>query len=289
MKNLVFLVFILALVSCQQGKIDRMKVSQDSLASLAAQKDSAILDFVSAMSDIQENLDSIKKMEDIVRIQSTDVSEGKTSDKDHIVSDIQLIHELMQRNKELINKLQKQLGSSNAKVAELQRAIVILNRQVEQKDADIAALTAELEKLNLDMAGLNTRMDQMSAESMHKDQVIREKTSTIESQTAAINQAYYAFGTQKELIENDLVEKKGGFLGLGRNLKMKEDFNKSYFTEVDIRQLTTLELHVKKASLVTIHPANSYHFEGNDLIEALVIDKPQEFWKTSKYLIIVVN
>lgn len=289
MKKVLFIAFVVALTACQQGKIDRMQSTQDSLASVSSEKDSQILDFVSAMTEIQENLDSIKQMQNIVQVESSAISEGQVSDKDKILSDIQVIADLMQKNHDLVNKLEKQLGASNSKVKELQRAIAVLNRQIEQKDAEISTLQAELEKLNIDVSELNKRMNEMSVESMRKDQVIQEKTSAIESQTIAINKAFYAFGTQKELIENDLVEKEGGFLGLGKTLKMKQDFNKAYFTEIDIREFSTLELHVKKAALITTHPAGSYHFEGDKTVESFVIDDPKEFWKTSKYLIIEVN
>ncbi|MFV0375830.1 MAG: hypothetical protein ACK5JD_00850 [Mangrovibacterium sp.] len=289
MKKLLLIACVAMLTACQQGKIDRMQSTQDSLASVAAEKDAAILDFVSAMTEIQENLDSIKHIQNIVQVESAAVSEGQIKDKDKIMNDIQVIADLMQKNREMVDKLQKQLGASNSKVAELQRAIAVLNRQIEQKDAEIATLQAELAKLNINVSELNTRMNEMSAESMHKDEVIQEKSTTIESQTIAMNKAFYAFGTQKELIENDLVEKDGGFLGLGRTLKMKEDFNKAYFTEIDIREFAMLELHVKKAALITTHPAGSYHFEGDKTVESFVIDDPKEFWKTSKYLIIEVN
>jgi len=289
MRKFVLFAFVIALVSCQQGKIDRMQATQDSLSQAAVEKDSAIISFVSAMTEIQENLDSIKQMEDIVRIESAKVGEGRQTDKDQILSDIAAIHELMRQNKELINKLQKQLGSSNAKVAELQRAIVVLRKQVEQKDAEIASLKTEMEKLHIDMADMSTRMEEMTAESKLKDEALMDKTNTIDAQTIAMNTAYYAFGSQKELIENDLVAKEGGFLGIGKRLKMKEEFNGEYFTQVDIRDLKRIELNARKAELVTNHPAGSYHFEGDNMIEALVIDNPTEFWKTSKFLIIVVN
>lgn len=282
-------IVVFGLVSCQQKKLDRMQAVQDSIAQAAVEKDSAILGFVSVMTEIQENLDSIKRVEEIVRLESSSGQEMKKSQRDQIVSDIRTIQELLQKNKELVVKLQKQLSSSGSKVAELQRAILVLNRQVEQKDAEIATLNAELEKLQIDISGLNTRLESMASESLRKDEVIQQKTSTIEAQTVAMNLGYYAFGTVKELLENGVIDKEGGILGIGRTLVMRKDFNHEYFTMVDIRELTNLDLHVKKAQLVTSHPEGSYHFEGEKPVESLVIDNPKEFWKSSKYLIIAVN
>jgi len=280
---------LVVFASCQQGKINQMQATQDSLTQAAEEKDSAIVSFVSAMTEIQKNLESIKRLEDIVRIESAKVGEGVQTDKEQILSDIETIHQLLKKNKELIDQLQKKLGSSNAKVAELQRAIVVLKRQVELKDAEIAELNAEVQKLYSDIADLNSRIEEMTAENMRKDEDLQAKTSAIESQTIAINTAFYAFGSRKELIVNDLVEKAGGFLGVGSRLEMKKDFNRSYFTKIDIREFSGMELHAAKARLVTPHPSGSYHFEGVDLVERIVIDDPDKFWQTSKYLIIEVN
>jgi hypothetical protein len=56
-----------------------------------------------------------------------------------------------------------------------------------------------------------------------------------------------------------------------------------------MRDIKSIPLYVKKASLVTLHPAGSYHFSGEEEIGSLEIDHPQEFWKNSKYLIIAVK
>ena len=104
-----------------------------------------------------------------------------------------------------------------------------------------------------------------------------------------MNTAYYAFGTKKELAEKNVIEKEGGVLGLGKTLTLKKDFNRDYFQKVDIREFKQLTLNAKKAELLANHPADSYHFTGTNTVEALVIDKPNEFWKASKYLVVVVE
>lgn len=287
--TILILGLVISLGSCQQGKVDRMQSAQDSITQAILQRDSTILDFVASMNEIQENLDSIKRIQSIVKIQSGNGNELQQGDKDRIMSDIRMINDLLQKNKDMIAQLQRQANSSGMKVVELQKAIANLNRQVEEKDAEIVMLHEELQKLNLDMEGLNTQLKTAEERNISQEQVIQEKTQAMEKQTIEMNTAWYAFGTVKELVKNEVIEKGGGVLGIGRTLKMKKDFNLDFFTRVDIRDLKSIPLYVKKASLITLHPAGSYHFAGEEEIGSLEIDNPQEFWKNSKYLIIAVN
>ena len=67
MKKLLLILSIAVLVSCGQHKkeIARMQAKQDSIAALGVQKDNSILEFIGAMNEIQDNLDSIKAIEKI--------------------------------------------------------------------------------------------------------------------------------------------------------------------------------------------------------------------------------
>lgn len=290
MKKLLFVLSVMVLVSCGQHKkeIARMQAKQDSIAQLGVQKDASILQFIGAMNEIQSNLDSIKTVEKIVSVQTAPGTELKAEAKKRIVDDIAQINNLLQKNKELVKSLQGKLRASNLKIAELEKMIELLNKQVADKDGEIADLKQQLEKLHVDVSGLNQKIEKITKES---EQTIKEKNQTIQEQTIAMNTAFYAFGTKKELTEKNVVEKEGGVLGMGKTLKIKRDFNRDYFMKIDIREFKQLALNTKKAKLVSFHPEGSYHFTLTDkkTVEALVIDKPEEFWKASKYLLIVVE
>lgn len=288
MKKLLFILSVLVLVSCGQHKkeIARMQAKEDSLAQLNVQKDNSILGFIGAMNDIQENLDSIKAIEKIVTVEKAQDDEMKPEAKQRIIEDIAQINDLLQKNKELVKKLQGKLHSSNVKIAELEKMINNLTKQVNEKDAEISTLKKELEDLHFNVASLNQKIEDMTAEN---EKVVSEKNQAIEDQTNALNTAFYAFGTKKELIEKSVIDKEGGVLGIGKTMLLKKNFNRDYFQKVDIRDFKQLTLNAKKAKVVTNHPADSYHFTGTKTVEALVIDKPEEFWKASKYLVIIIE
>lgn len=284
------LMFVFALGACRQGKVTRMQQVQDSITRVALQRDSAILNFVASMNEIQTNLDSIKRIQAVVQMETEQGGELQREGKDRIISDIRLINALLEQNKELVARLKNRLGSSEMKVAQLQQAMLNLSRQVEEKDAEIALLEQEVSKLYADMDELTDQLEAAEEKTVSQELEIQEKTRTLEKQTIEMNTAWYAFGTEKELTGSGLIEKEGGFLGLGRTLKLREDFDPVFFTKVDMRDLQRIPLYVEKATLVTPHPEGSWHFarEGEE-IESLEIDNTREFWKNSRYLVIVVK
>jgi DNA repair exonuclease SbcCD ATPase subunit len=288
MKKLMFVLSVLVLVSCGQHKkeIAVMQARQDSITQVAVQKNNAILEFIDEMNEIQSNLDSIKTIEKIISVEKASNVELKTAAKDRIAEDIAQINDLLQKNKALVKSLTNKYKASNSKITELETTIANMNKQLAEKDTDIASLTAELEALHINVTNLNQQIETITADSQ---KAIKEKELAFEQQANVLNTAYYAFGTKKELAEKNVIEKEGGVLGLGKTLALKKDFNRDYFQKIDIRDFKQITLNSKKAVLLANYPADSYHLTGIKTVDALVIDKPDEFWKTSKYLVVVVE
>ena len=149
-----------------------------------------------------------------------------------------------------------------------------MNKQMAEKNTDIASLSKELEALHINVTNLNQQIETITADN---EKTIKEKEQAFVEQGTAMNTAYYAFGTKKELAEKNVIEKEGGVLGLGKTLALKKDFNRDYFQKIDIREFKLLTLKAKKAELLASHPADSYHLTRTNTVEALVIDKPNEF------------
>lgn len=292
MKRIIVLVFgIVVLSACHNYKKDAQNLTmvKDSLEQVTAFRDSSIASFLNDFSEIQANLDSIKQIEKIVSVQSGSNRELNASQKQLIIEDIAMLHQLLQKNKELTASLQKKLNNANLKNASLEKTIAglelmikNLEAQAQEQDVVIADLTTEVKKLNVDINQLNQKIQVVESES-------QKKTQTIETQTVALNKAYYAFGTLKELKDNNIIEKSGGVIGLGKTPLMKKDFNRDYFTEIDIRNFDFLRLMAKKAQLITVHPEGSYHFTGKKSGDTLFIDNSAEFWKVSKYLVVLTD
>ncbi len=292
MRKLIVLVLgIVLFVACHNYKKDaqNLMLVKDSLEQVTAFRDSTIASFLSDFSQIQANLDSIKQLEKIVSVKSAGNRELNANQKKMIIEDIATIHQLLQKNRALTASLQSKLKNANLKISDLEATISglellvsNLEAQANEQGITIDELTAQVRKLNVDISQLNQKIQVVEAES-------QQKTETIETQTVALNKAYYAFGTLKELKDNGIIEKSGGVIGIGKTPLMKKDFNRDYFTEIDIRNFNYLRLMAKKAKLVTVHPADSYHFSGEKSADTLFIDNAAEFWKASKYLVVLTD
>ena len=96
-----------------------------------------------------------------------------------------------------------------------------------------------------------------------------------------MNTAWYVFGTKKELTDQRIIE--GGKV-------LQSNFNKNYFTKIDIRVDKNIKLYSKSVKILTLHPSSSYTLtrDANKQYE-LTITNPQIFWSTSKYLVIQVK
>ncbi|MCF8301862.1 MAG: hypothetical protein K9I94_01200 [Bacteroidales bacterium] len=86
-----------------------------------------------------------------------------------------------------------------------------------------------------------------------------------------------------------MIDREGGILGIGRSETLSDSLDLSYFTAADKTKMQELELNVRKAELVTPHPENTFHFEGEDQTEKLIIDNPEDFWSASRYLVVVIK
>jgi len=290
-RNLILGLVVVFLFSCHNYKRDvgQLTTIVDSLKNENNIRDASIVEFLNDFNKIQESLDSIKQLENLITVRSAQGMEMNQRQRDSILEDIALLNELIQKNKEEISSLQKRLTSANSRIGildtmvkELERMVGNLEKQVLNKDAEIFALSQQVQRLNTNISLLNQRVFEVESEN-------QRQTETIYNQTVQLNKAYFAFGTNKELRDNGVIERTGGLLGIGRTSLIKEDFNREYFTEIDIRDIDFIPLRVKKAEIISVHPAGSFHISGNKTADTLYIDNKAEFWRASKYLVILTN
>ncbi len=271
--------------SCDVKESDEYKAllnENDSLIDISINNEETIIDFVSSINEIEENLEIIKEKENLITLNSTSDIELEQDQVDKINDDIRQIYELVQENKSKIKTLNKKLKNSKNKNSDLKKMIERLTKDIEQKDIEIKTLREELLNMNIVVDEMSAVIDNIEMESDAKTEVINE-------QIDELNTAYFVYGTKKELKEQKVITTEGGFIGIGKMDKLMENFNKDYFTKIDITRTKDIELLAKKVKIVTTHPRDSYKFVGEEKVEKIQIIDEKEFWSVSKYLVIIVD
>jgi len=273
------------MASCNNAELQRLQQENDSLRSVAITGGVKIDDYFAAFNSIQENLAAIKEKEQIISMR-TGNGEVDERSADQINSDITSIYELMLKNKQTIKELNTKLQQNGLKNKEMAKTIQLLTEQIDAKDKEVTTLREQLERMNVAMGDLDAKVAALDSTLQEQQQVNEEQTELISSQDAALNTVYYVVGTKKELVNHSVVSKEGMFKGL----KIGDSFDKNYFTQVDLRQLSSVMLNTKKANILSSHPTSSYKLvsRGN-VVEKLEITDPVAFWERSKFLVIVVD
>ncbi|MFT5858793.1 MAG: chromosome segregation ATPase [Flavobacteriaceae bacterium] len=237
-------------------------------------KDSVINESLLFFNEIQENLETIGIRKDEIRVLSNN-SEITNTDKQWILEQIRQINFLREDNARKVKRLNEQMSTNGLKIEELEIMIESLLKDIQWKDEQIKLLESELNDLDAEYSKLF---------SAYQDAEI-----TIESLTMDMNTVYYAYGSAKELRDNGVVEKRNGFIGIGKKIRLKDEFNDEYFTKIDANKNKEVIIEGVGVHFVTIHPTASYTLSEEGPRTRIKITDVSEFWKVSKYLVVTVQ
>jgi myosin heavy subunit len=288
-KYFIVLLIIPFMISCNKQKIKQLELKSDSLTQQANLKDESINEFIKSFNDIQDNLDSIKRKEMIITEQTELKTELQKKAKDQINEDVNTIYQLLLDTRSKLDDVRKKLGKSNFKVEELEKMVNHLTQQLEEKDREIASLKAELENMNIEITALTMDVGNLKQQNAEKETLIKDQEGVINDKITELNTAYYVVGTKKDLKDNNIITAEGGFIGIGKNKKLKQDFNDKFFTKIDITKTTQIPIPGKKPKIITNHPTESYKISGEGDSAILEIINANSFWKSSKYLVVVID
>ena len=287
-KVFLFGLMLPLLIACNQDIKEenlRLNTENEELMKENQEKDSLINDFVTSFTRIQENLATIREKEE--RIQAAKEGDLETSldQREEIIRDIEAINELLSENRQSIASLQDKLKRYQYENSKFKKMVSDLSKQVEVKDSQVVALKENLATMNFEMEALNNKYVMSEEQRMLQQQMLK-------AQEEELNTAYYAVGTSKELKDNNVVDKKGGFIGIGKTKSVAEDFNRDYFTKIDISKTTSIPMNLEndKAKVVSNHATDSWEWVIEDKkIKSLEIKDPAKFWSSTKYLVVLVD
>lgn len=292
------------LVACNGDKLAELEKRNKALNEQTALQDSLLNDFMTSFNTFEDNLSMIKEKENLIAMETAD-QELAPDQKERILTDIQMINDLLDQNRSLIAELSEKVEGNDGKIREFRRMVSRLKSDLESRDQEINTMKEELVALNFEKEVLHLKVDtlQMKNERLvalstdqaqtieQKEEVLAQQVDEINQQTARLNRAFYVVGTEKELKEMNVLEKQGGLIGIGRTAKLSQNFDPNVFTAVDITNFDRIPVETKKVKVVTAHPSDAYAVNETEKgrVESLEITDPERFWSASRYLVVVLN
>jgi hypothetical protein len=237
----------------------------------------------SSVVDIQRNLNRIQlRQEKIAKVSSDIEKSAQRSDstlKENILKNISDIDTYLLENQKALSALESDLKNADFKIESLENLVAELRFSVLQREKQIMILKEEVRNLNVQISALQNTVDVL-------DDVILQ-------QEEELAKAYYVIGSESELEQKNIIEVKGGLLGvIGRTVVASDSFNPESFIEINTISTDTIPIPaaLDDISLVSLHEKKSYTLKAllNDR-SLLMIKNPYSFWLKSKFLIITIS
>ena len=255
-------------------------IERDSLMQVINDKDVELNEIMGTVNEIQEGFRRINEAEGRITVNNGDVESETT--KQVIRENMQYIQDAMAQNRTMLEQLKEKLRVSGINANKLQKMIEDLTAQLEEKNTRLQELEAQLAEKNIVIAQQGEAINALNENVNALSESNKAKDKTVAEQDQQLHTAWYVFGTKGELKEQKIL-KNGDVLSDG-------DFNKDYFTKVDIRYDKEIKLYSKSAKLLTNHPSGSYKLEKDNKGQYILhIVNPNTFWSVSKYLVIQVR
>lgn len=256
------------------------QATEDSLQNVIDQKEQDLNELMSTLQEINEGFTQINEAEGRVNTLNQNVEEGNA--KANIIENMEFIKQTLEQNRQKIAELQKKIQESGTASAKLQSMVDQLTEQLNQKTSDIEALRAQLAERDIKIEELDKSVATLTEENAKVKEESEQHAQVARNQDAQLNTAWYVFGTAKELKQHKILE--------SGDVLQSRDFDKEYFTKIDIRKVNVIPLEAKWAKILTNHPESSYTLLKDSNGEyTLRITDAYKFWSVSKYLVIRVK
>lgn len=283
MKKTILLIACAAtLCACNQSARQQAQLAalEDSLQNIIDQKDQVLDDLMGTLNEVNEGFALINEAEGRV----SDLSRGSdtSSARADIEENMRFIQQTLEQNRQKIAQLEKQIKESGAANARLQEMVSQLTEQLNAKTAEIEDLRAQLAEKDIVIQRLDSSVVALKDENQRVQEESDNNAQIARNQDAQLNAAWYVFGTSKELKSKRIL--------VDGEVLQTSDFDKSYFTQIDIRETTSIALGSKSAKLLTTHPDGSYTLlKDSQGLYTLRITDAYKFWSVSKYLVVRVK
>ena len=264
------------IIDSLQSELNSKDKELNSLEFDKLNNDSIVNQYALYIQRIKNNINEINNQESIINNAKSKEVFYK-ADTTNIINAIKIMSEKLIENESMISELNNAVKLEKNKNSQFATRVTELSTEVAKSNREIYFLREELYSLNSSFEAIFSKYNEQN-----------KKISFLNNK---LNEIAYVIGTKSELLDNGVLTKSGGLIGLGKSRKLNSDFNTNYFTFSTKQDLKSIVLGYKSVKLMTPHPSESYKISKNtnELIDSLLIFNVENFWKNSKFLVLEVK
>lgn len=292
----IALVLALVLPACVSKK--KFEESQKQNAQLSEEKKhlesevasvgAANTEAQATLDEVQKNLEELRTKElKVLRSSIQVIGEGKpaASKREGLLTEIESLRKAIRDNLDKLATLEKQKKSAEARAGAAEQHVTTLERLVSELRASLQEKESTIAELEQKVQGLVATTEELRG-------TVKQKEEQIVATEAEAAKAYVLIATKDALKKAGLVKKEGSVLGLGGGWKPTGKYDEELFRQIDVRQEVSFAIGapVKKARVLSNHPADSYSLEADgEKAATLKVLDPARFWQGSRYLVVMMN
>ena len=264
------------IIDSLQSELNSKDKELNSLEFDKLNNDSIVNQYALYIQRIKNNINEINNQESIIN-NAKSKEEFYKADTTNIINAIKIMSEKLIENESMISELNNAVKLEKNKNSQFATRVTELSTEVAKSNREIYFLREELYSLNSSFEAIFNKYNEQN-----------KKISFLNNK---LNEIAYVIGTKSELLDNGVLTKSGGLIGLGKSRKLNSDFKTNYFTFSTKQDLKSIVLGFKSVKLMTPHPSESYKISKNtnELIDSLLIFNVENFWKNSKFLVLEVK
>lgn len=295
---------LLGFISCGTQEIDQLQAEKQKLQLQTQKQDSLINEVAAFINQFEDNLEDVLQRRGVIVLVSEDKESSNSTQISLISGHLSAVDSLLTQNQVIIDSLNEKLDAAHGKWYGLQQTVKRLQKKLTESNNDIRQLSHSLgiaqdEIYVLKQAKrmlLSSHDSLLSNANKLENQLALQHSQNkaqarlIQEKEAHLRKAYYVAGSKAELKALDVIETKGGIVGIGQVKTLQDHLKPSAFHPIDMEEKRIFAIHSKKAELISPHPSDSYAFIPSDdgkTIIGLEVIEPERFWETSRYLVVL--
>jgi hypothetical protein len=172
-----------------------------------------------------------------------------------------------------------------------EKTIAELRDAAEHQRAEMQGI---IDQQGTKIVALNSKVDTVTRDNVRLAGESAALTDTVHQLTTDKNKVYYVVGTRDELIRKGVLVEEGSRRVLGlfgsRPVAPARTLDPSVFTSLDRLRDRTIKLPEGEYSLASrqdLSFATPAERKDDKIAKAIQIDRPEKFWESSKFLVLV--